>query len=89
MELNRVHEILSISFTKTIKEYKNIVKLLDPLVKKFWETYREEWEHFSNWDFSEDCEYIIVDYNYLDYYDNWEWDNENIPINKIIEMIEV
>ena len=32
MELNRVHEILSISFTKTIKEYKDIVKLLDPLL---------------------------------------------------------
>lgn len=89
MELNRVHEILSISFTKTIKEYKDIVKLLDPLVKKFWKTYREEWEYFSNWDFSEDGEYIIVDYTYLDYNDEWEWDNENIPINKIIEIIEV
>lgn len=89
MKLSRVHEILSISFTKTIKEYKDIVKLLDPLVKKFWETYKEEWEHFNNWDFSEDGEYITVDYNYLDYNDNWERNNEDIPINKIIEMIEV
>ncbi|MBR5297454.1 MAG: hypothetical protein IKU29_06275 [Parabacteroides sp.] len=86
--MNSVHEILSTTFTKTIKEYKDIVKLLDLPVKKFWETYEEEWKHFSNWDFSEDGEYIIVGYNYLDYNDDWEWGNENIPIDKVIEMIE-
>lgn len=89
MELNRVHKILSESFTKTIKEYKDIYKLLDPLVKRFWETYEEEWMYFGSWDFSEDGEYIIVDYNYLDYNDEWEWNNENIHIDKIIKMIEV
>ena len=89
MELNCVHQILSESFIKTIKEYKDICKLLDPLVKSFWENYYEEWKHFGNWDFSEDGEYIIVDYNYLDYNDEWEWDNEKISISKIIKMIEV
>ena len=87
--MNTVQKILSKSFSKTIKEYNDIFNLLDPLVKRFWEKYREEWKHFGKWDFSEDGEYIIVDYNYLDYYENWEWDNETIPINKIIEMIEV
>ena len=87
--MNNIHKILSTSFTKTIKEYNDIFNLLDPLVKKFWEKYREEWEHYGSWRFSEDGEYIIVNYNYLDYYENWEWDEENIPINKIIEMIEV
>lgn len=89
MSLTRVHQILSVSFIKTIKEYKDIYKLLDPLVKRFWEKYREERRHFSNWDFSEDGEYIIVDYSYLDYNDEWEWEQDNIPIDKIIEMIEV
>ena len=89
MELKRVHQILSESYVKTIKEYKDICELLDPLIKKYWENYREEWWHFGNWDFSEDGEYILVDYNYLDCYDNWEWDQENIPIDKIVEMIEV
>ena len=87
--MNAVHKILSKSFTKTIKEYKDIYKLLDPLVKEFWEENKEDWEHFSNWNFSEDGEYIIVDYNYLDYNDEWEWNNENIHIDKIIKMIEV
>lgn len=87
--MNNVHKILSESFIKTIKEYNGIFKLLDPLVKKFWENYEEEWKHYGIWRFSEDGEHIIVDYNYLDYHDNWEWDEENIPINKIIEMIEV
>jgi hypothetical protein len=89
MDLKRVHQILSESFIKTIKEYKEIYKLLDPLIKRYWEKYHEEWEHFSNWEFSEDGEYIIVDYNYLDYDDEWEWDQDNIPIDKVIEMIEV
>ena len=89
MELKRVHQILSESFIKTIKEYNDIYKLLDPLVKQYWEKYEDEWKHYGSWRFSEDAEYIIVDYNYLDYHDNWEWDEENIPINKIIEMIEV
>lgn len=86
--MNTVQEILYRSFTKTIKAYKDIYKLLDPLVKRFWENYEEEWKHFGSWDFSEDSEYIIVHYRYLDYNDEWEWDDENIPINKIIEMIE-
>lgn len=87
--MNNVHKILSKSFIKTIKEYNDIFNLLDPLVKKFWEKEQDEWKHYGSWHFSEDGEYIIVDYNYLDYYENWEWDEENIPINKIIEMIEV
>jgi hypothetical protein len=87
--MNNVHKILSKSFVKTIKEYNDIFNLLDPFVKKFWEKYQDEWKHYGSWRFSEDGEYIIVDYNYLDYNDEWEWDEENIPINKIIEMIEV
>ena len=89
MDLKHVHQILSKSFIKTIKEYKEIYKLLDPRIKMYWEKYHKEWEHFSNWEFSEDGEYIIVDYNYLDYDDEWEWGQDNIPIGKVIEMIEV
>ena len=55
--------------------------------KRFWENYEEEWQYFSTWDFSEDGEYIIVNYTYLNYNDEWESDNENIPIDRIIEMI--
>lgn len=47
----------------------------------------EEWKHLSTWDFSEDGEYIIVNYDYLNYNDEWESDNEDIPIDRIIEMI--
>ena len=85
--MNTVHKILSTSFIKTVKEYKNICNLLDPLIKQFWEEHQEEWKHFGHWDFSEDGEYIIVDYNYLDYYENWEWDQAGIPVDKIIKMI--
>ena len=85
--MNNSHKIISVSFIKTIKDYKNIINLLDPLVKRFWENYEEEWQHFSTWDFSEDGEYIIVNYTYLNYNDEWESDNENIPIDRIIEMI--
>lgn len=35
------------------------------------------------------CELIIVNYNYLDYNDEWESDTLEIPINKVIEMIKV
>lgn len=85
--MNNSHKIISVSFIKTIKDYKNIINLLDPLVKRFWENYEEEWKHFSAWDFSEDGEYIIVNYTYLNYNDEWESDNEDIPIDRIIEMI--
>ena len=88
MDMKRVHQILFESFTKTIKEYKDICNLLDPLIKKFWKKYREEWKYFAGWKFSENGEYIIVNYSYFDYTDEWEFDQDNIPINKIIEMIE-
>ena len=87
--MNNVHKILSESFIKTIKEYNGIFKLLDPLVASFWEKNQEEWKQYRGWRFSEDGEYIIVNYSYLDYFEDWEWGEENIPINKIIEMIEV
>lgn len=87
--MNNVHKILYKSFVKTIKEYNDIFNLLDPFVKKFWKKFQDEWKHCSGWRFSEDGEYIIVDYSYHDYNDELEWNEENIPINKIIEMIEV
>ena len=37
--MNGVQKILSIEFTKSIKKYKDIQKLIDPLVKKYFETY--------------------------------------------------
>ena len=82
--MNNVHKKLSKLFIKTIKEYNGIFNLLDPLVKKFWEKYQDEWKQYRGWRFSEDGEYIIVNYSYLDYFEDWEWGEENIPINKII-----
>ena len=53
MDMKNVHKILFESFIKTIKEYKDICNLLDPLIKNFWEKNRKEWEDFDSWDFSE------------------------------------
>ena len=85
--MNAVQKILSREFTKTIKEYKEIQKLIDPLVKKFFETYYEEWEHFSDWNFDDTGENVIINYSYLDYNDEWTHDSIDISLNKIIEMI--
>lgn len=87
--MDNVHKILDNLIVKAVKEYNDIFKILDPLVKRYWEKYQEEWKHFGSWHFSDDAEYIIVYYNYLDYYENWEWDEEQISISRIIEMIEV
>ena len=87
--MDNVRKILDNLIVKAVKEYNDIFKLLDPLVKRYWEKYQEEWKHFGSWRFSDDAEYIIVYYNYLDYYENWEWDEEQIAIGRIIEMIEV
>ena len=85
--MNGVQKILSIEFAKSIKKYKDIQKLIDPLVKRYFETYYEEWQHFSDWDFDDMGENIIINYSYLDYNDNWEYDSIDISLNKIIEMI--
>lgn len=85
--MNKVQQILSIEFTKSIKKYKDIQKLIDPLVKKYFETYYEEWGHFSDWDFDDIGENIIINYTYLEYNDEWEFDSIDISLDKIIEMI--
>lgn len=87
--MDNAHKILDKLIVKTVKEFNYIINILDPLVKIYWEKYEYDWKHYISWYFSEDAEYIIVNYNYLDYYDNWECDEEQIPIGKIIEMIEV
>ena len=84
--MNAVQKILSSEFSKTIKEYKEIQKLIDPLVKIYFEKYSEEWQHFSDWDFN-DMGNIIINYSYLDYNDEWENDTIDVSLDKIIEMI--
>lgn len=84
--MNTVQKILSSKFTKVIKEYKEIQKLIDPLVKRFFEKYYEEWQHFSDWHFDDNGD-IIINYSYLDYNDEWDYDSINVSLDKIIEMI--
>lgn len=86
--MNGVQKILSIEFTKSIKKYKDIQKLIDPLVKKYFETYYEEWKHFNDWDFDYNGENVIINYSYLDYNDDWESSSIDISLDKIIEMID-
>lgn len=85
--MNTVEKLLSLEITKTIKRYKEVEKLIDPLVKRYFETYYEEWKHFSDWDFDDMGENIIINYSYLDYNDEWESDSIDISLDKIIEMI--
>ena len=75
------------NFPKTIKKYREIQKLIDPLVKKYFETYYEDWRHFNDWDFDNNGENVIINYSYLDYNDNWENDSIDVSLDKIIEMI--
>lgn len=84
--MNKAQKILSSKFEKTIKKYKEIQKLIDPLVKRFFEKYYEEWQHFSGWKFDENGD-IIINYSYLDYNDEWEFDSINVSLDAIIEMI--
>lgn len=85
--MNGVQKILSIEFTKSIKKYKDIQKLIDPLVKKYFETYYDEWEHFIDWDFDDNGENVIINYS-IDYYENWEYNSIDISLDKIIELID-
>ena len=85
--MNAVQKILLDEFTKTIKKYKEILELIDPLVKRYFETYYEDWRYFSDWDFDNTGENVIINYSYLDYNDNLEHDSINIPLDKIIELI--
>ena len=85
--MNSAQKILLSEFTKTIKTYKEIQKLIDPLVKRYFETYYEDWRHFSDWNFDDMGENVIINYSYLDYNDNWECDSIDISLDRIIEMI--
>lgn len=85
--MNTVEKLLTLEITKTIKRYKEIEKLIDPLVKRFFERYYEEWQHFSDWDFDDNGENVIINYSYLDYNDEWEYDSIDISLDRIIEMI--
>jgi hypothetical protein len=85
--MNSAQKILLSEFTKTIKTYKEIQKLIDPLVKRYFETYSEDCQHFSDWNFDDMGENVIINYSYLDYNDNWECDSIDISLDRIIEMI--
>ena len=85
--MNTVEKLLTLEITKTIKKYKEVEKIIDPLVKRYFETYYEEWQHFSDWHFDDIGENIIINYSYLDYNDDWEYDSIDISLDRIIEMI--
>jgi hypothetical protein len=85
--MNEVQKLLSREFAKSIKKYNEIQKLFDPLVKRYFETYHEDWEHFSDWNFDDTGENVIINYSYLGYDDEWTHDSADVPLNRIIEMI--
>lgn len=87
--MNEVQKLLSCEFAQTIKKYKEIQKLIDPLVKRYFETYYnyDDWKHFSDWNFDDTGENVIINYSYLDYNDEWDNDSIDISIYRIIEMI--
>ena len=81
-----INKLLCAEYTNTIKAYNDIYNVFDPIVKKYWEQYYDDWQHFSTWYFSKDGEYIIVEYSFLDYNDEWEYDTDNIPILRMLEF---
>lgn len=83
----RVQKISHIELAKSIKKYKDIHKLIGPIVKRYFETYFEEYGYFSDWVFDDNGENVIINYSYLDYNDNWEYDSIDLLLDKIIEMI--
>lgn len=85
--MNGTQKILLSEFTKTIKTYKEIQTLIGPLVKRYFETYYEDWQHFSDWNFDDMGENVIINYSYLDYNDDWDYDSIEISLDRIIEMI--
>ena len=50
------------------------------------EEQRKEWQHFNDWDFDDNGD-IIINYSYLDYNDEWEYDSIDVSLDKIIETI--
>lgn len=82
--IKRVKEIV----VKDIKNYRETCNFIETLCKKYFEKeYDINWQHFSDWDFDDNIENVIINYSYLDYNNEWEYNSIHISLDKLIEMM--
>jgi hypothetical protein len=68
-----------------IQEYKKVKEFLDDVCEKYFETYGDDWKTYCGWQFL-DPKYIIIQYSYYDWKDQYERSDEVIPMDVLIEF---
>ena len=77
---------------ETVKQYKNIIETLSPIVKEYFDINSCEWKHFSGWNFIENGTKISITYSYDEIDNNietyTEFDNMIVPLEDILAYVE-
>lgn len=73
---------------ETVKQYKNIIETLSPIVKEYFDINSCEWEYFSGWNFIENGTKISIAYSYDEIDNNietyTEFDEMIVPLEDIL-----
>ena len=73
---------------ETVKQYKNIIETLSPIVKEYFDINSCEWKHFSGWNFIENGTKISITYSYDEIVNNietyTEFDEMIVPLEDIL-----
>jgi hypothetical protein len=68
-----------------IQEYKKVKEFLDDVCEKYFEATAPDWRYYGGWQFL-DPNYIIIQYGYYDWKDQYESGDEVVPMDVLIEF---
>ena len=74
---------------KIVTEYNSYSKVLSPIIKRYFEETRNDWQHYNGWEFCGNGEFIAIRYSYEDFVSNTETCTEiDCVILSLDELLE-
>lgn len=77
---------------KAVTEYNSHIKVLSPVIKRYFEENNGGWKYFNGWGFSNNGETIVIHYSYEEFCGNTETCMESsfeiVPLDDILEYMQ-
>lgn len=88
MDINATKDVITDGIIKSVKDYKNSIKELDPAVKKYFDkNIGNPWTFFWRWSFIKDGKEIEIEYKEQYMNGGYDFDSVNVPIKDIVDIM--
>ena len=87
MDINATKDAITDGIIKSVKDYKNSIKELDPAVKRYFDKNIGNFRTFFwSWSFIKDGEEIEIEYKEQYMNGHYDFDSVNVPIKDVVDI---